>query len=325
MISLGIETTAHTFGIGIVTSEGKVLSDERDVYRPKIGEGIIPVEAAKHHESVREEILKSAVEKACVGDSDIDIVSYSAGPGLPPCLSVGAKFATLVSDKWKKPAIQVNHSLAHLEIGKLTTGVEDPIFVYLSGGNTQIIAFSEGRYRIFGETLDIPVGNCLDLVARKMGLPSPGGPQIEKFASGGKFIDLPYVVKGMDLSFSGIATEAVKKFGDGVKKSDIAYSLQETSFAMLTEVTERALAHTDKKEVLLVGGVAANRRLQEMMNQMCRDRSADFFVVPSEYSGDQGVMIAWAGLLLAKCDGGKFIKGEIKKNWRIDEIDVCWI
>jgi universal protein Kae1 len=321
-ICLGIESTSHTFGVGIVTASGKVLANERDAYKPKVGSGIVPVEAAEHHKTVKEKVLQNALESAVIDIGEIDIISYSAGPGLPPSLNVGADFAEMLARLNSKTLVKVNHAVAHLEIGKLTTNTKDPIFVYLSGGNTQVIAFTEGRYRIFGETMDIPVGNAFDVVARKMGLGMPGGPEIEKLAKIGKYIEFPYVVKGMDLSFSGIVTACERKIAEGYKKEDIAYSLQETCFDMLAEVSERALAHTEKKELLLVGGVASNKRLQEIFAKMCEDRGAKIYVVPEEFSGDQAAMIAWTGIL---AKDSKQIEDKINPNWRVDQVDVTWI
>lgn len=267
-------------------------------------------------------MLKLALEKANVQIKDIDIIAFSQGPGLPQCLKVGAVVARALALKYKKPLVPVNHCIAHIEIGKLTTESKDPVVLYLSGGNTQIIAFAEGRYRVFGETEDIPIGNALDNLARGMGLPTPGGFEIERLAKNGKYFDLSYVVKGMDLSFTGLVTEALRKFKKGIKTEDIAYSFQETCFAMLTEVTERAVAHTDKEEVLLVGGVAANKRLQEMLRTMCEERGAKFFVVPQEYSGDNGAMIACAGIEAYKRNHIISIeKSEIKQKWRIDDVE----
>jgi len=322
---LGIESTAHTFGIGIVTSEGKILANERDMYKSPQGKGIIPAEAGAHHRKVTEEILQQALEKAKIKLGNIDIIAYSAGPGLPPALLAGTEFAENLAKRLKKKLIPVNHPVAHLEIGKLTTKAKDPVYVYLSGGNTQIIAFTEGRYRIFGETEDIPVGNCFDVFAREIGLQMPGGPEIEKIAMGGRYVELPYVVKGMDLSFSGILTEASRLYKKGMKKEDLAFSIQEVCFSMITEVTERALAHTNKNEVLLIGGVAANARLQEMMKIMCEERGAKMFVVPEEFAGDQGAMIGWVGVLAAKSGYRQKIKDRIDPNWRIDQVEVSWV
>jgi universal protein Kae1 len=321
MISLGIESTAHTFGIGIIRDDGIVLANERSMYIPPMGKGIIPQEAAEHHKNVKYDILQKALKNAGLTFKDIDIISYAVGAGLPPCLLSGANFAIELSKKYKLPLIPVCHQIAHLEIGKLFTKTKDPIFVYLSGGNTQIIAFIDKIYRIFGETEDIPIGNCLDVVARSVGLGMPGGMSIEKAAKNGKYVELPYVVKGMDVSFSGIATAATQMFKQGKRKEDIAYSLQEICFSMLTEITERAVAHTGKKEILLVGGVAANKRLQEMMNKMCDEREGKMYVVPNEYSGDNGVMIAWTGLIAHKKKKILKVKEKILPKLRIDQVE----
>lgn len=321
MICLGIESTAHTFGIGIV-GDKKIISNEKSIYIPKKGSGIIPKEAADHHSENALEVLKNALSKANIKMKDIDMIAFSAGPGLPQCLRIGAVFARSLSLKYDKTLVPVNHCVAHIEIGKMTTESKDPVMLYLSGGNTQVIAYVGNRYRIFGETQDIPIGNALDNLARGLNLEMPGGPKIEGLAMNGKYIELPYVVKGMDLSFSGLVTEAVKKFNEGTKPEDIAYSFQETCFAMLAEVTERAVAQTDKEEVLLVGGVAANKRLQEMLKIMCEERGAKFFVVPQEYAGDNGSMIAWTGIL-AYQKGYKVSidNSHINQKWRVDEVE----
>lgn len=270
MICLGLESTAHTFGVGIV-KDGKILANEKSVYLPKKGSGIIPKEAALHHSEVVSELLRNSLSKAKLKMEDIDMVAFSQGPGLPQCLRIGAVAARTLSLKYNKPLIPVNHCVAHIEIGKLTTQSKDPVVLYLSGGNTQVIAHAGGRYRVFGETQDIPIGNALDNLARGLDLEMPGGPKIELLAKNGKYMELPYVVKGMDLSFSGLVTEAIKRYKKGASAKDVAYSFQETCFAMLAEVTERAVAHTDKEEVLLVGGVAANKRLQEMLSIMAKE------------------------------------------------------
>jgi N6-L-threonylcarbamoyladenine synthase len=319
MICLGIESTAHTFSVGIVDDK-KIIANEKSVYIPKKGFGIIPKEAAQHHSENALDVLRKTLDK--IKMNDIDIIAFAQGPGLPQCLRIGAVFARALSLKYKKPLISVNHCLAHIEIGKLMTEAKDSVVLYLSGGNTQVIAFTEGRYRVFGETQDIPIGNALDNLARGLNLEMPGGPKIESLAKNGKYIELPYVVKGMDLSFAGLTTEAVKRFEKGNKTEDVAFSFQETCFAMLTEVTERAVAHTDKEEVLLVGGVAANKRLQEMLKIMTSERGAKFFVVPQEYAGDNGAMIAWTGVLAhQKGYDIPIEKSQIKQKWRIDEVE----
>ena len=128
----------------------------------------------------------------------------------------------------------------------------------------------------------------------------------------------------MDLSFSGIVTEAIKKVKRGERLEDVCFSIQEVFFSMLVEVTERALAHLGKEEVLLIGGVAANKRTQEMMKIMCSERNAKFSVVPKEYAGDNGLMIAWAGILNRE-NPVKTDKAGIDPRWRTDEVEVSWL
>lgn len=142
-------------------------------------------------------------------DKDIDLFCYTKGPGMAGPLSVGAMVCRTLSLLYKKPMVGVNHCIGHIEMGRTVTGAKNPTILYVSGGNTQVLAYSQKRYRIFGEAIDIAVGNCLDRFARIIGLsndPSPGY-NIEQCAKGGKnYIELPYVVKGMDVSFSGLLT-----------------------------------------------------------------------------------------------------------------------
>lgn len=325
MLCLGIEGTAHTFGVGIVNPGGKILANVSRTYVPPKG-GIHPREAAQFHAANARVVLDGALEAAKVGIEDIDLVAFSGGPGLGPCLRTAATAARALASWLNVPIVSVNHCIAHVEIGRLTERAKDPVTLYVSGGNTQVIAFDAGRYRVFGETLDIPVGNCLDVFAREVGLPHPGGPRIERLAREGKnYIPLPYVVKGMDLSFSGVMTEAVRKYRAGADLRDLCFSLQETAFATLVEVTERAVAHTEKKEVMLTGGVAANRRLREMLKLMAKEQGAKFYVPPKEYCQDCGTNIAWTGLL-AYTHGvrQKLAETVVRQRWRTDEVNIPW-
>jgi glycoprotease/Kae1 family metallohydrolase len=198
--------------------------------------------------------------------------------------------------------------------------------VLVSGGHTTVTAFAGNRWRIFGETEDITLGNLLDMFGREVPLPTPGGPELEKLASQGRnFIDLPYVVKGNDVSYSGLLTAAKRLLRQNIALEDLCYSLQEVAFAMLAEATERALAHTQKREVLLTGGVAANKRLIEMLKIVAEDHGARFVVVPREYSGDSGAQIAWTGILAASAGVKVDVsKSFVKPRWRLDTVDVPW-
>lgn len=325
MIFLGIEGTAHTLGIGIMDSDGNVLSNLKREFVPESG-GIHPREASEFHSKHFLTLIRESLDQAQLKIKEIELFAFSQGPGLGACLRNVAIASRALSLTNKKPLIGVNHCLAHVEIGRLTSKVRDPVTLYVSGGNTIVTACENHRYRIFGETLDIPIGNMLDVFARKMGLPHPGGPKIENFAKTSKnIIDLPYIVKGMDLSYSGLLTAAIKAKDQGYKIEDICYSLQEISFAMLTEVTERALAHTEKKSVLLTGGVAANSRLQEMLKSISKEHNATFHVVDKSLAGDNGVMIAWTGYILYKHGVNTGLNvSEINPKWRLDQIHIPW-
>lgn len=312
-------------GVGIVDSERKVLANVLDMYRPPEG-GLHPREAANHHADVVTPLILKALEEAKVSMKEIDVISFSKGPGLGPCLRVAATAARSLSLLLNRPIIGVNHCVAHVEIGRATTGCKDPALLYASGGNTQIIAFANGKYRIFGETLDVGIGNMLDKLGRELGLGYYAGPTIEKLAKeGDKLLELPYSVKGMDISFSGIMTAALALRKKGHRLEDIAFSIQETCFGMLAEVTERAMAHVGKDEVLLGGGVAQNMRLREMIGEMAKERGAEMFVPDRRLCMDNGAMIAWLGNLMYSSGVRMSIADtEVEQRFRTDEVDVTW-
>ncbi len=321
MIALGIESTAHTLGIGIFDDE-RMLSNEKKMYVPKFT-GIHPRKAAEQHANEFGGLLKAAIGKAGIKPSEIDLVGFAQGPGLGACLKVGVVGAKSLALLLEKPILGVNHCIAHIEISKLYTKTTDPLVVYVSGGNTQIIIKGKDRrYRVLGETLDIGLGNLIDVFGRDMGLERAHGGVIEKMALGGKYVELPYVVKGMDLSFTGLQTEARKKL-NGHSQQDMCYSLQETAFSMMTEATERALALTRKRELILCGGVAQNKRLQEMLALMGAEHGARFGVAPNEFNADNGGMIAYTALYLYKL-GHRMKMSEAKaiQKFRTDQVEV---
>jgi len=325
VVVLGIESTAHTFGVGIASSTGEILANENNTYVPKTG-GIHPREAAEHHSKVAASLVKSALEKSGLKLKEIDGVAVALGPGMGPCLRVGATVARALSLASRKPLIGVNHAVAHLEIARLSTGFDDPLFIYVAGGNTMITTFSEGKYRVFGETLDIPLGNCLDTFAREVGLGHPGVPEVEKLASKGKHYHiLPYTVKGQDMSYSGLLTAALRLYREGVPLEDICLSLVENAYSMLTEVAERALAHTRKTQLVITGGVARSRLLCKKLELMATSRGVDFRPVKPEYAGDNGAMIAYTGALaLASNVITPLEESAIKPLWRLDEVEIPW-
>ncbi|MFO8078362.1 MAG: bifunctional N(6)-L-threonylcarbamoyladenine synthase/serine/threonine protein kinase [Thermoplasmatota archaeon] len=329
MITLGIEGTAHTIGIGIVENDNDlchIYANVMKTYHPEKG-GIHPREAANHHALYVSKLINDALSEAGIDKEKIDLISFSKGPGLGPCLRTAATAARALALSLDKPIIGVNHCVAHLEIGRGTLPeCNDPVLLYTSGANTQVIGFAEGKYRVFGETLDIGVGNCLDKFGRNMGMSFPSGPTIEQVAKKGKnFVPLPYSIKGMDIAFSGLLTVALQQYEKGKALEDICFSLQETMFAALTEVTERAMAHSEKNEVLLGGGVAANMRLREMVKLMAEDRDASFFVPDKRVCVDNGAMIAWLGYIMFKSGIRMSIEDTIiDQRFRTDMVEVTW-
>jgi universal protein Kae1 len=321
---LGIESTAHTFGVAVVKN-GKILSNVKDSFTTISG-GLIPLEVAKHHREIAEDVFQNAIDVAKIKLNEIDAVAFSQGPGLAPCLVEGKNFAKKLASELNIPIVSVNHCVAHLEIGKIV-GANDPVMLYASGANTQIIAYASGKYRVFGETLDIGVGNFIDTVARNMGMGFPGGPKIAELAEKSKnYIELPYSIKGMDVAFSGLQTKIKQLYERGFSKEDLAFSLQENVFAMLVEASERAMAHTSKKELLLAGGVGCNKRLQEMCKIMCKERDAKFFVPENSLLVDNAGMIAYLGEIMF--EKGVFEKDldkiDIDSKQRTDDIEVSW-
>lgn len=323
---LGIESTAHTFGASVVDTDGHILSDIKRVYVPTTGRGIHPREAAQHHSSVADIVIRDALNKSGISSKDLDGVAVALGPGLGPTLRIGATLARAIASRLRIPLIPVHHAIGHIEIGALTTNAHDPLVVLLSGGHTTIAAFASRRWRIYGETEDITLGNLLDMFARSAGLPSPGGPEIEQLASRSRnFVELPYTVKGNDVSYSGLLTAATKLLQAGRPLEDLCFSIQEVSFSMLAEAAERSLAHTEKKEVLLVGGVAANSVLRKKLEIVAREHGAIFRAVDPKFAGDCGAQISWTGALAF--GHHLFIDIEdsrVRPRWRVDEVEVPW-
>ena len=325
MVVLGIESTAHTASVGLVSDRAEVLGMASDMYRPTRG-GIHPREAANHHVERFPDLVERAMADAHLRPSDVDAIAFSQGPGLGPCLRAGATVARMLSLAWERPLVPVNHCVAHVEIARVLSGLDDPMLLYASGGNTQVIAYARGRYRVLGETLDIGIGNFLDKLWIELGGTFPGGPAIEAEAKNGhELLPLPYSVHGMDVAFSGILTAALALHARGVARSDLAYSVEVTTYAMLTEITERALAHRRRDAVVLGGGVACNERLRTMVRTMVEARGGTMFAPPRSLCVDNGAMIAWTGHLAFEAGVTIPVEGSaIEPRQRTDAVLTPW-
>lgn len=376
LLALGCEGSANKLGIGIIShpapdatftnpgagslhhpkdkhqqDDARVLANIRHTYNSPPGTGFLPKDTAAHHREHFCSVARAALQSAKITNprEDIDCIAYTKGPGMGGPLTSVAIAARTLALLWGKDAdaiVGVNHCVGHIEMGRSITGAHNPVVLYVSGGNTQVIAYAEQRYRIFGETLDIAVGNCLDRFARTIMIPNDPAPgynieQMAKKASGSVLHDLPYAVKGMDCSFSGILArvddlaaqmEAGRKVvtaegGDPVQmtKEDLCFSLQETIFAMLVEITERAMAHVGSDQVLIVGGVGSNVRLQEMMGAMARDRGGSVYATDERFCIDNGIMIAHAGLLAYESGFRTPLEeSTVTQRFRTDEVHVKW-
>ncbi|WP_255195061.1 bifunctional N(6)-L-threonylcarbamoyladenine synthase/serine/threonine protein kinase [Halorarius litoreus] len=319
---LGIEGTAWCASAALYDSATDETSIESDAYEPDSG-GIHPREAAEHMREAVPTVVNTIRTEA--GDDTIDAVAFSRGPGLGPCLRIVATAARALAGTLDVPLVGVNHMVAHLEIGRHRSGFEDPVCLNASGANAHLLGYRNGRYRVIGETMDTGVGNAIDKFTRHLGWTHPGGPKVEAHAKEGAYVDLPYVVKGMDFSFSGIMSAAKQAVDDGVPVEDVCFSLQENIFGMLTEVSERALSLTDSEELVLGGGVGQNARLREMLTEMCEARGAEFFAPEPRFLRDNAGMIAVLGAKMY--DAGDTIaidESAVDPDFRPDQVPVTW-
>jgi len=329
---LGIEGTAWAASAACYDDGDDTVFIESDPYQPDSG-GIHPREAAEHMGEALPKVIDAALAHAAEtagGDHSpnaygIDCVAFSQGPGLGPCLRTVGTAARAAAQALDVPLVGVNHMVAHLEIGRWYAGFDAPVCLNASGANAHLLGYHNGRYRVLGETMDTGVGNALDKFARHIGWEHPGGPKIEDAATDGELIDLPYVVKGMDFSFSGIMSAAKAAADEGVAVEDICFSLQEHIFAMLTEVAERALSLTGTDELVLGGGVGQNARLQSMLETMCAERGAKFYAPEARFLRDNAGMIAVLGAKqLAAGQTVTVEDSQIDPNFRPDEVAVDW-
>ncbi|KAL9640175.1 MAG: hypothetical protein Q9164_000443 [Protoblastenia rupestris] len=348
MIALGLEGSANKLGIGLILhpkngGPAQILSNIRHTFLSPPGEGFLPKDTAKHHRAWIVRLVKQALKETGLEVVDVDCICYTKGPGMGAPLQSVALAARILGELWGKRLVGVNHCVGHIEMGREITGAQNPVVLYVSGGNTQVIAYASQRYRIFGEALDIAVGNCLDRFARTLKIsndPAPGY-NIEQMAKKGKhLLDLPYAVKGMDCSFSGVlATIDIlaeklelnptgwmdEGTGEVITREDLCFSLQEIVFAMLVEITERAMAHVGSSQVLIVGGVGCNERLQGMMGLMARDRGGSVYATDERFCIDNGIMIAHAGLLAYRNGLTTSLQDSTcTQRYRTDEVLVNW-
>ena len=331
---LGIEGTAWCASAALHDAEADTTVIESDPYEPDSG-GIHPREAAEHMTEAIPRVVDRVLDhaEAEYGPDAVDAIAFSRGPGLGPCLRTVGTAARALAGTLDVPLVGVNHMVAHLEIGRHESGFENPVCLNASGANAHLLGYHDGRYRVLGETMDAGVGNAIDKFTRHVGWSHPGGPKVEAAAAEfadtepteSDLLDLPYVVKGMDFSFSGISSAANDAYDDGVPVEETCFALQEHVFAMLTEVSERALSLTGADELVLGGGVGQNDRLREMLATMCGDRGAEFYAPDPKYLRDNAGMIAVLGAKMARAgDTLPIRESAVDPNFRPDQVPVTW-
>ena len=325
---LGVEGTAWAASAALYDSCDETIVIESDPYQPDSG-GLHPREAAEHMSTALPEVISTILEHAVSSGNTnaigVDAVAFSRGPGLGPCLRVVGTAARTLTQALSVPLVGVNHMIAHLEIGRHQSGFATPVCLNASGANAHLLGYHRSQYQVLGETMDTGVGNAIDKFTRHLGWDHPGGPKVEATAPDGSYYDLPYVVKGMDFSFSGIMSAAKDAVDDEVPVADVCTGLQETIFAMLTEVAERALSLTGTDELVLGGGVGQNERLREMLSTMCTARGASFYAPEPRFLRDNAGMIAVLGATMYQA--GQTISVEnsaVDPNFRPDAVTVTW-
>lgn len=339
MLILGIEGSANKLGIAILENEN-VLFNERKTFFNQPGEGFRPVELVEHHTKNILSLIKQSLIKTNKKLNEIELVAYTRGPGIAGALNVCAVVARIIAIELNIKIIGVNHCIAHIEMGKFVTGLKNPVVLYASGANTQIICYNKesndtnkniGRYYVLGEALDIAVGNCIDRIGRLLKIsndPSPGYNIEQKAKMGKQFYKIPIPIKGMDISCSGVVAY-LEQFLKGKELTDelindICYSLQENLFAALTEVTERAMSLYKSNEILIVGGVGCNERLQGMIKIMAEERGAVVGKMDDRFCVDNGAMIAYTGFLMFNGLGDKVEECDVTQRFRTETVKVYW-
>ncbi|MCG5105358.1 tRNA (adenosine(37)-N6)-threonylcarbamoyltransferase complex transferase subunit TsaD [Oceanobacillus alkalisoli] len=310
-IILGIETSCDETAVAIVKNGTEILSDvvASQIESHKRFGGVVPEIASRHHVEQITMVLEEAVEEANVEWKDIDAIAVTEGPGLVGALLVGVNAAKALAFAKKKPLVGVQHIAGHIYANRFEQEFTFPLLALIvSGGHTELVLMKEhGEFELLGETLDDAAGEAYDKVARMLELPYPGGPEVDRLAALGKeTIDFPraWLDEGSyDFSFSGLKSAVINKIhnakqrGETLKKEDIAASFQASVIEVLTTKTLRAAKEKNVKQVIVAGGVAANRGLRTEMQVQFDEAGIPLLIPPLNLCTDNAAMIAAAGTI----------------------------
>jgi len=335
---LGIETSCDETGVAIYDTQTGLLADalySQIAMHAEYG-GVVPELASRDHIKRLIPLIRQVLVEAELEKQDIDAIAFTAGPGLIGALMVGAATARAIAFAWGVPAIAVHHMEGHLLAPMLEKTPPQFPFVALlvSGGHTQLVEVKAiGEYALLGESLDDAAGEAFDKAAKMLGLDYPGGPFIAKQAAKGQrdrfkfprpMVDRP----GMDMSFSGLKTytlNTVNKYKnestlDEQTQADIAAAFEEAVVETLAIKCKRALQHTGFKQLVIAGGVSANMRLREKLQEMVAKEGAGLFYARAQFCTDNGAMIAYAGAQRLSAGQSSDLTILAKPRWPIAEL-----
>jgi N6-L-threonylcarbamoyladenine synthase len=340
-IILGIESSCDETAASIVTENeqgiptilSNIVSSQADVHK-EFG-GVVPELAARSHIEKIDSITKKAIDDSGIKMEEVDAVAATAGPGLIVCLSVGLSFGKAMASSLNKPFIAVNHLEGHALSPKLNSELNYPyLLLLISGGHTQFLSVQGlGNYKRLGTTIDDAVGEAFDKTAKLLGIEFPGGSQIEVYAKKGdpKKYKLPKPIfhkGGCNLSFAGLKT-AVLKISKEIKtdqeKYDLAASFQRTVEEILYKKSKiafeefKGMNEKSKNKFVVAGGVAANRRIREVLTNLCEEEDFEAIFPPINLCGDNAAMIAMVGLEKFKLSQFSELDHSAKPRWALDE------
>lgn len=339
MIVLGIETSCDETGVALYDTERGLLADAlySQVEIHAEWGGVIPELASRDHIRKTIPLVREVIAEAGIENSQIEGVAYTAGPGLIGALLVGASIGRSLAMGWGVPAVGVHHMEGHLLAPMLEKEPPEFPFVALlvSGGHTQLVRVEGiGRYELLGESLDDAAGEAFDKVGKMLGLPYPGGPHVAKLAQSGtagryKFPRPMTNRPGLDFSFSGLKTFVRNTIADEVEvsgelgeqtRADIAFAFEEAVVNTLAIKCRRALEHTGLKSVVIAGGVSANLRLREVLEQSLAKQGGKLFYARPELCTDNGAMIAYAGAQRLLAGQAEDLAIKAQPRWNLESL-----
>jgi len=340
-VILGIESSCDETAVALIRENNKgepeilsnIVSSQVDIHK-EFG-GVVPELAARAHIEKIDLITKKAFDESGINLNDIDAVATTAGPGLIVCLSVGLNFGKAIAASLKKPFIAVNHLEGHALSPKLNSKINYPyLLLLISGGHSQFLCVEGlGKYKRLGTTIDDAAGEAFDKTAKLLGIEFPGGPQIEVLAKKGdptKF-DLPKPIinkGGCNLSFAGLKTAILritKNIKDEKDKCDLAASFQKTMEEILYKKSKIAFQEFNNinknknKTFVVSGGVAANKKIREVLIKLCKEENFEAIFPPINLCGDNAAMIAFVGLEKFKQNQFNSLDFPAKPRWQLDE------